>query len=139
MSADAEVAAALAAVRAASELCAGAQGRLADGDTLTKGDESPVTVADFAAQAVVCGTLTDALGAIDLVGEEDSDDLRADARRSLLDSVVDLVRRQRGDDVRTRRRLSHGRQRGVARPAAPRVEHRLDRRRDDRPRPVEAA
>ena len=99
MSADAEVAAALAAVRAASELCAGAQGRLADGDTLTKGDESPVTVADFAAQAVVCGTLTDALGAIDLVGEEDSDDLRADARRSLLDSVVDLVRRQRGDDV----------------------------------------
>ena len=99
MSADAEVAAALAAVRAASELCAGAQGRLADGDTLTKGDESPVTVADFAAQAVVCATLTDALGAIDLVGEEDSDDLRADARRSLLDSVVDLVRRQRGDDV----------------------------------------
>ena len=50
MVADTEVAAALQAVRAASALCAGAQGRLAAGDTLTKGDASPVTVADFAAQ-----------------------------------------------------------------------------------------
>jgi 3'-phosphoadenosine 5'-phosphosulfate (PAPS) 3'-phosphatase len=48
-----EFAAALAAVRAASELCRGAQGRLPAGHTLTKGDESPVTIADFAAQAVV--------------------------------------------------------------------------------------
>ena len=34
------------AVRSASELCASAQGRLAAGDTLTKGDASPVTEAD---------------------------------------------------------------------------------------------
>ena len=38
------------------------QNRLVAGDTLTKGDDSPVTVADFAAQAVVCAGLTDALG-----------------------------------------------------------------------------
>ena len=87
------------AVRAASELCARAQGRLAAGDTLTKGDDSPVTVADFAAQAVVCSVLTDSLGEIEMVGEEDAADLRSDEGTSLRDGVVDLVRRQRGDEV----------------------------------------
>ncbi|MFP5487145.1 MAG: 3'(2'),5'-bisphosphate nucleotidase, partial [Acidimicrobiia bacterium] len=83
--------AALAAVRAASVLCAGAQGRLVAGDTLTKGDDSPVTVADFAAQAVVAATLAERLGGFDLVGEEDAGDLRAGDRSTLLDGVVDLV------------------------------------------------
>jgi 3'(2'), 5'-bisphosphate nucleotidase len=87
--------AALAAVRSASELCAAAQGRLVAGDTLTKGDDSPVTVADFAAQAIVCAALTEQLGSVDLVGEEDSSDLRG--RPLLRDGVVDLVRAQRGD------------------------------------------
>ena len=49
-----ELTAALAAVRAASDVCRGAQGRPLAGHTLTKGDASPVTIADFAAQAVVC-------------------------------------------------------------------------------------
>lgn len=97
MPSDAEVGAALASVRAASALCAGAQGRLVAGDTLTKDDASPVTVADFAAQAVVCAGLTDALGDIVMVGEENADDLRADSNSGLLDGVVDLVGRQRGD------------------------------------------
>ncbi len=92
-----ERATALAAVRAASGLCGAAQGLLAAGDTLTKGDDSPVTVADFAAQAVVCATLTEHLGAIELVGEEDSSDLADQA--SLRDGVVELVRAQRGGDV----------------------------------------
>jgi len=87
--------AAVAAVRSAVELCAAAQGRLVAGDTLTKGDDSPVTVADFAAQAVVCAALTEQLGTVDLVGEEDSSDLRD--RTLLRDAVVDLVRAQRGD------------------------------------------
>jgi 3'(2'), 5'-bisphosphate nucleotidase len=90
-----ERAAALEAVRAASLLCSSAQGRLVAGDTLTKGDASPVTVADFAAQAIVCATLTDRLGAIELVGEEDSSDLAGNVM--LRDGVVDLVRVQRGD------------------------------------------
>lgn len=94
-----EVETALAAVRSASEICIGAQGQLSTGDTLTKGDESPVTVADFAAQAVVCAELNDALGPIDMVGEEDSNDLRADERSDLRDGVVRLVRGQRGDAV----------------------------------------
>lgn len=91
-----EVHAALAAVTAASRLCSAAQGRLAAGDTLTKSDDSPVTVADFAAQAVVCAVLGDALGDVVMIGEEDADDLLADTATELLAGVTDLVRGQRG-------------------------------------------
>ena len=94
-----ELAAALAAVRAASDVCRGAQGRLLAGHTLTKGDESPVTIADFAAQAVVCAELTDSLGAIEMIGEEESDDLRASDASDLLSAVVGLVATQRDDQV----------------------------------------
>jgi 3'(2'), 5'-bisphosphate nucleotidase len=66
---------------------------LVAGDTLTKGDASPVTVADFAAQAIVCATLVEHLGAIELVGEESSSDL-AD-NEALREGVVNLVAAQR--------------------------------------------
>ena len=93
----AELQVAIAAVRDAASVCTGAQHRLLAGHTLTKGDESPVTIADFAAQAVVCAVLEDGLGAIELVGEEDADDLRDEARGDLRDAVVHLVRQQRAD------------------------------------------
>lgn len=96
-----EFTAALAAVRAASEVCRGAQGRVLAGHTLTKGDQSPVTIADFAAQAVVCAELTDRLGPIDMIGEEDSNDLRAPHASDLLGAVTTLVQTQRGDSVGT--------------------------------------
>ena len=88
---DRELAAALTAVTTASIACRSIQGRLAAGDTLTKGDDSPVTVADFAAQAVVCATLVDALGEVAVVGEEVASDLTDDEQRPLLDGVVDIV------------------------------------------------
>ena len=94
-----ELTAAIAAVRAASDVCRGAQGRLLAGHTLTKGDASPVTIADFAAQAVVCAELTDRLGDIAMIGEEDSNDLRTPGSTDLLDAVTGLVRTQRGDGV----------------------------------------
>ncbi len=87
---------ALAAVRAASHLTDAAQGRLVAGDTLTKGDESPVTVADFAAQAIVSAELVDGLGEIVMVGEEDAADLTAPEQAGLLEGVVGLVNRERG-------------------------------------------
>lgn len=96
---DLERTAALAAVRAAAELTDGAQGRLTAGGTLTKGDDSPVTVADFAAQAVVCRVLGEHLGDVDLVGEEDPADLAGETTETLLDGVVDLVSRQVGRSV----------------------------------------
>ncbi|NNE10882.1 MAG: 3'(2'),5'-bisphosphate nucleotidase [Ilumatobacter sp.] len=93
MPSDNEVVAAIDAVRAAGDLCVRAQGRLAAGDTLTKGDDSPVTVADFAAQAVVCASLQDVLGEVVMIGEEDAGDL-AD-RATLLAGVTELVRGER--------------------------------------------
>jgi 3'(2'), 5'-bisphosphate nucleotidase len=96
---DLERSAALHAVRAAAALCSAAQGRLAAGEMLTKGDDSPVTVADFAAQAVVVEALTERLGPIELVGEEDPADLATDDRQSLLDGVTALVASQLGRDV----------------------------------------
>ncbi|MFN3255124.1 MAG: 3'(2'),5'-bisphosphate nucleotidase [Ilumatobacter sp.] len=81
---------AVAAVQAASAVTSAAQGRLASGSTLTKGDDSPVTVADFAAQAIVCRVLADAFGSVAVVGEETPDDL-AD-RPELLAGVTSLVR-----------------------------------------------
>lgn len=69
------VAAAVSAVVAAARATTAAQGRIAAGDTLTKDDESPVTVADFAAQAIVCRSLADSLGDVAVVGEEHPDDL----------------------------------------------------------------
>jgi HAL2 family 3'(2'),5'-bisphosphate nucleotidase len=82
--------AAVAAVTAAADLTSSAQGRLLAGDTLTKTDDSPVTVADFGAQAVVSAVLTDTLGDVEMVGEEDPNDL-VDDSSGLLDGVAGLV------------------------------------------------
>jgi 3'(2'), 5'-bisphosphate nucleotidase len=86
---DAVIAAALGAVRLAAELTTSAQGRLTAGDTSTKRDASPVTVADFGAQAVVCSMLASRLGDVVVVGEENATDLANDADRLLV--VASLV------------------------------------------------
>lgn len=101
MATDLELQAAITAVRSASALCDRTQGRLLGGDTLTKGDHSPVTVADFATQAVVAAALTEALGAITMVGEEDADELREAGNEALRDGVVELVRAECGADSST--------------------------------------
>lgn len=89
----------MAAVTAASAMCDRTQGRLLAGDTLTKGDHSPVTVADFATQAVVAAALTDSLGALTMVGEEAAAELREPDNSALRDGVVELVRGERGADI----------------------------------------
>jgi 3'-phosphoadenosine 5'-phosphosulfate (PAPS) 3'-phosphatase len=53
---------------------------------LEKSDKSPVTVADFAVQALIAHHLGDAV----LVGEETADDARADAK--ILDATIEAVR-----------------------------------------------
>lgn len=93
------IAAALAAVRSASTLTSRAQAAIGADSTLTKGDASPVTTADFAAQAVVCAVLAERLGNIDLVGEEDAGDLSAPDRSHLLDAVTALVQGAREEKV----------------------------------------
>jgi len=58
---------------------------------LLKVDQSPVTVADFAVQALVAHRLRQAFPADPLVAEEDAAWLRSPAARSTLQSVVDAL------------------------------------------------
>lgn len=61
---------------------------------LTKGDRSPVTVADYAAQAIVSMRLAEVAPDIPLMGEEDTTALRASteaARRARIEAVVSAV------------------------------------------------
>ena len=60
---------------------------------MTKDDRSPVTVADFAAQAVIAAQLSARLGDIKLVGEEDAHALRADDAAQLRQAVADAAHR----------------------------------------------
>lgn len=91
MFSDVERAAALRAIRSAATLADSLQCRLGDIRTLTKDDHSPVTVADFAVQAVIYAALRDELGDVALVAEESAADLRGPSRTSLLEAVTAVV------------------------------------------------
>jgi 3'(2'), 5'-bisphosphate nucleotidase len=62
------------------------------GRGLTKGDRSPVTVADFAVQALVARRLAEQLPGDALVGEENADRLRLDEGVATLDQITRFVR-----------------------------------------------
>ena len=59
-----------------------------------KEDQSPVTLADYAAQAVVARHLHEAFGGLALVGEEDATALRVDAAVPLLTELTALVQQE---------------------------------------------
>ena len=69
---------AVSAVREASAVCRRVQADLVNAGTVSKDDKSPVTVADFAAQAVICARLGAAFADLPVVGEEGSEALRND-------------------------------------------------------------
>jgi 3'(2'), 5'-bisphosphate nucleotidase len=92
MAYDTERAAAIDAVARASRLCRAVQARLVAGGTLQKGDKSPVTVADYGAQAIVGRLLALEFPRIPMVGEEDASALRDPANAPLLAKVMDAVR-----------------------------------------------
>lgn len=69
---------AVSAVRRAAAACRRVQETLVAADSIRKKDKSPVTIADFASQAIVCAALGDAFPADGIVAEEDSKALRAD-------------------------------------------------------------
>lgn len=84
------------AVRLASRLCADAQRRLDPKDASSKGDASPVTVADYAAQAIVSHALREEDGKLPhLVAEENAHELRVrtEEARRLRGKVAALVNR----------------------------------------------
>ncbi len=83
-----ERALAIEAVLAASRLCRTVQANLVSDETMAKKDRSPVTVADFGAQAVVSHHLLRVFPNDPMVGEEDSAELREARNAELRAKVV---------------------------------------------------
>jgi len=98
------------AVRAAANVCRAVQANLITADTLEKKDKSPVTVADFAAQAIVCAHLLKVLPNDLMVGEEDSAELRTGEEAGLRASVVQHVADELGgaDEAQVLGWIDHG-------------------------------
>ena len=78
---------ALAAVKAAAVLCRSVQSELKSA-SMEKRDRSPVTVADFGSQAVVCRVLKEAFPEDPVVAEENSAALRLDENAGIRQRVV---------------------------------------------------
>jgi len=88
---------ALSTVAAASRVARAVQRDLDVVRRITKDDRSPVTVADFAVQAIIAMDLAEADPAVMIVGEENADLLREPEQSLVLDAVVDAVRTVRPD------------------------------------------
>ncbi len=92
----AELELAIRAVRQAAHLCRAVRSGM-DGGVMEKTDLSPVTVADFGSQALVCRLLQMELPADPVIAEEDSAELREPGNATTLDAVVSHVRHALGD------------------------------------------
>ena len=78
---------AIAAVREAAKLCQAVQAQITS-SVLEKKDKSPVTVADFGSQALVCRAIREAFPSDPIIAEEDSAELKTDENAALLEKVV---------------------------------------------------
>lgn len=85
-----ELQTALAAVEQASKLCRTVQTTITP-DVLDKRDQSPVTIADFGSQAVVCRCIHQAFPTDPIIAEEDSAALRWPENAGFLAAVCDHV------------------------------------------------
>lgn len=86
-----EADAAVIAVRQAAIVCRAIQAQMVPEQAVAKQDKSPVTAADFASQAVVCGVLKDAFPNDPIVGEEAAAILRQDSQAALRELIVHHV------------------------------------------------
>jgi 3'(2'), 5'-bisphosphate nucleotidase len=64
---------------------------------LDKADNSPVTIADFASQAIICRRIGESLPHDSIVAEEDNEALRQPANQTALEQVVFYVNSVRGE------------------------------------------
>ncbi|RMG33414.1 MAG: 3'(2'),5'-bisphosphate nucleotidase [Planctomycetota bacterium] len=87
-----ELQTAVEAVVAAAAVCRLVQSELAS-TALEKNDRSPVTVADFAAQALICRALRSAFPQDPIIAEEDAADLGDPANAPFAERIVEFVRR----------------------------------------------
>ena len=79
---------ALESVRVAARVCRNVQAKITS-EVLEKKDRSPVTIADYSAQAIICRTLKDAFPDDPVIGEEGAAALREPDNASFLDKIHD--------------------------------------------------
>ncbi len=91
MSFEKERAVAIAATIAAAIICEQVRKTMVP-EAIEKKDKSPVTVADFGAQAVVCKALLEAFPNDPVVGEEDAAELKTPEMAERLQQVTDYVK-----------------------------------------------
>src|SRR5262249_17263124 len=82
---------AIRAVCEAARLCRAVRAAIAP-EALAKKDQSPVTVADFGSQALICRTLAEAFPDDPVIAEEDADELRQPQNAPLLAEVLRHIR-----------------------------------------------
>lgn len=88
---------AIEAVTRAASLCMAVRVDRVGADSLQKDDKSPVTIADFGAQALVCQQLLAAFPQDTIVGEEDLTDLQKPENAAKLAQVIQYVQRFQPD------------------------------------------
>lgn len=81
---------AIAAVIQAAQLCEAVRQGLVP-EAIEKNDKSPVTIADYGAQAIICKALAEAFPSDPVVGEEDTTDLRQPETAAVLAAATAQV------------------------------------------------
>jgi 3'(2'), 5'-bisphosphate nucleotidase len=82
-----ELEVAIHAVKRAAVVCRSIQSSISD-DVMEKKDKSPVTVADFASQAVICKALMEQFPADPVIGEEDSKELQTEDSKPFVERIL---------------------------------------------------
>ena len=86
-----EVVAAIQATIMASQLCQKIRKALTGKESILKSDRSPVTVADFGSQAIICKFIREKFPNDTIVAEEDSTELRKPGYSKILEQVTHYV------------------------------------------------
>jgi 3'(2'), 5'-bisphosphate nucleotidase len=86
-----EVVTAIRAITMASNLCQKVRMDLAGRESILKSDRSPVTIADYGSQAVICKLMKEAFPRDTIVAEEDSKELRKPVHSTILKQVTYYV------------------------------------------------
>jgi 3'(2'), 5'-bisphosphate nucleotidase len=89
---------AIQAVREAARLCRSVARQISP-EVLAKKDKSPVTVADFGSQALICRTLAEAFPDDPVIAEEDAAELKSPENSGILEEVVAHVRAVRSESA----------------------------------------
>ena len=86
-----EVVTAIQGAMKASALCQKIRKDLVAGESILKSDKSPVTIADYGAQAVICKWIKERFPHDPIVAEEDSKELRRPDHKKILEQVTSYV------------------------------------------------